>query len=121
LAALVVLALVAGFGKNTGMHYDSDDDALFEMTDDDAESVVVKAPAGRSKTFRSYDRDQSFLMPPSLDEWLPHDHTARFIAETVDLLDLSVVYDSYVSASGAPPYDPQMMLKLLCSMRIRRG
>ncbi len=94
-----------------GMHNNSDD-ALFEVGDDDA-GPVVKAPAGRSKVFRSYDRDQSFLMPPSLDDWLSEDHTARFISETVDLLDLSVVYDSYVSASGAPPYDPQMMLRLL--------
>jgi transposase len=93
------------------MHNNSDD-ALFEIGDDDA-GPMVKAPAGRSKVFRSYDRDQSFLMPPSLDDWLPEDHTARFISETVDLLDLSVVYDSYVSASGAPPYDPQMMLRLL--------
>ena len=63
--------------------------------------------------FRSYDPGQSFLMPPSLDDWLPEDHTARFISETVGLLDLSVVYGSYVSASGAPLYDPTMMLKLL--------
>ncbi|MFV1971885.1 MAG: IS1182 family transposase [Acidimicrobiia bacterium] len=90
------------------------DDALFEIADDGPEPAVVKAPAGRSKVFRAYDRDQSFLMPPSLDEWLPQDHTARFIAEVVDeLLDLSAVYDSYVEASGAPPYDPTMMLKLL--------
>jgi transposase len=94
------------------MHNNSDD-ALFEIGDNDVEPVVVKAPAGRSKVFRAYDRDQSFLMPPSLDEWLPQDHTARFIAETVELLDLSVVYDSYVSACGAPPYHPEMMLKLL--------
>ena len=95
------------------MNKSSCDDALFEVPDDDVEPVAVKAPAGRSKTFRSYDPGQSFLMPPSLDDWLPPDHTARFIAETVELLDLSVVYDSYVSASGAPPYDPEMMLKML--------
>ncbi|MFV1962923.1 MAG: transposase, partial [Acidimicrobiia bacterium] len=94
------------------MNNNCDDDALFEIPDDDAEAVV-KAPAGRSKVFRRYDRDQSFLMPPSIDDWLPEGHTARFIAETVELLDLSVVYDSYVEASGAPPYDPTMMLKLL--------
>ena len=89
------------------------DDALFEIADDGPVPVVVRAPAGRSKVFRRYDPDQSLLMPPSLDDWLPEDHTARFIAETVGLLDLSAVYDSYVSASGAPPYDPAMMLKLL--------
>lgn len=95
------------------MHSNSDD-ALFEIDDDGSEPVVVRASAGRSKVFRAYDPDQSFLMPPSLDEWLPQDHTARFVAEVVDeFLDLSVVYGSYVSASGAPPYDPTMMLKLL--------
>jgi transposase len=53
-------------------------------------------------------------MPPSLDDWLPEDHPARFIGEVVDeLLDLGEIYVSYVSASGAPPYDPKMMLKLL--------
>jgi len=91
----------------------SGDDTLFEVTDG-GEPGVVGVPAGRSKVFRRYDPGQSFLMPPSLDDWLPQDHTARFVAEVVDeLLDLSVVYDSYVEASGAPPYDPAMMLKLL--------
>ncbi len=95
------------------MNNNSGDDALFEIPDDD-EPVVVKTPAGRSKVFRRYDPDQSLLMPPSLDDWLPENHTARFVAEVVDeMLDLSVVYDSYVEASGAPPYDPSMMLKLL--------
>jgi hypothetical protein len=47
-----------------------------------------------------------------LDDWLPEDHTARFIADVVDeMLDLSSIYDSYVEAVGAPPYDPTMMLK----------
>ena len=91
----------------------SDDDVLFEVIDD-AEPLVVRAAVGRSKVFRRYDPGQSFLMPPSLDDWLPENHTARFIAEVVDdLLDLSGIYDSYVEASGAPPYDPTMMLKLL--------
>jgi transposase len=88
------------------------DETLFEMAGDGEPSV--RAPAGRSKVFRRYDQSQSFLLPPSLDDWLPQDHTARFISEVVDeLLDLTVVYDSYVEASGAPPYDPTMMLKLL--------
>ena len=94
------------------MRSDSADETLFEIADDD--EPVVRVPAGRSKVFRRYDPGQSFLMPPSLAEWLPQDHTARCIAEVVDeLLDLSVVYDSHVSVSGAPPYDPATMLKLL--------
>lgn len=49
-----------------------------------------------------------------MDDWLPADHTARFISEIVDdQLDLSSVYSSYANATGAPPFDPRMMLKLL--------
>lgn len=71
-------------------------------------------PAGRTKTFRPYDPTQQFLLPPSIDDWLPEGHEARFIAEAVDeLLDLDPIYASYVVADGAPPYDPKMMLKLL--------
>src|SRR5680860_1177103 len=90
-----------------------DDDRLFGVGEA-GEVRVRQAPAGVSKTFRSYDPAQSFLMPPSLDDWLPDDHTARFVAETVDeLLDLTPIYASYVESSGAPPFDPKMMLKLL--------
>jgi len=87
---------------------------LFEAPRGGARPAEVKVPVGRSKTFRPYDPTQSFLLPPSLDDWLPEEHTARFIAEAVDeMLELSSIYDSYVEASGAPPYDPKMMLKLL--------
>ena len=52
-------------------------------------------------------------MPPSIDDWLPEDHPARFISEVVDeMLDLDEIYGSY-AGEGAPPYDPAMMLKLL--------
>ena len=67
----LVLAFWSWFGENPGMRDNSGDDALFEIGDDD-EPVVVRVPAGRSKVFRRYDPDQSFLMPPSLDDWLPH-------------------------------------------------
>ena len=44
---------------------------------------------GAHKRFRHYDQSQSFLLPPSLDDWLPEDHDARFISEVVeDMLDL---------------------------------
>jgi transposase len=108
-----VLAFVVGFDENPGMSNNSGDETLFEVVES-GEASAGRVPAGRSKVFRRYDPDQSLLMPPSLDDWLPQDHTARFVAEVVDgLLDLSVIYDSYVEASGAPPYDPSMMLKLL--------
>ena len=73
-----------------------------------------KVAAAVNKRFRHYDQSQSFLLPPSLDDWLPENHEARFISEVVDtLLGLDCIYDSYTEASGAPPYDPAMMLKLL--------
>ena len=98
------------------MTCDVSNSRLFDTTDEDLEKQPVKSkvPAGITKTFRSYDASQMFLLPPSLDEWLPEDHSARFISEVVEeLLDLDGIYASYVEASGAPPYDPKMILKLV--------
>ena len=90
------------------------DNQLFEVEVSESPAREVLQPAGRDKTFRPYDQHQSFLLPPSLDDWLPAGHTARFISETVDsALDLSLIYDSYTNATGAPPFDPAMMTKLL--------
>ena len=90
------------------------DDRLFEVPPGNPGAPRTATPAGEAKTFRRYDQAQCFLLPPSLDDWLPEDDEARFVSEVVeDLLDLSAIYASYESASGAPPYDPRMMLKLL--------
>ena len=88
-------------------------DRLFEVEMGEAERSKA-APAGEAKTFRHYDQAQQFLVPPSLEDWLPAGHTARFISETVEeALDLSSIYASYENATGAPPFDPRMMTKLL--------
>lgn len=53
-------------------------------------------------------------MPPSLDEWLPDGHLARFVAELVgEALDLSAVYADYTEVRGYPPYEPRLMVRLL--------
>ena len=89
-----------------------DGEGLFRIDPGAVSSRV--GPAGAGKTFRGYDQQQQFLLPPSLDEWLDEDDEARFVSEVVDdVLDLTGVYASYESAAGAPPYDPRMMLKLL--------
>lgn len=89
------------------------DGRLFEVAESEAEDALTVS-AGAAKKFRSYDQGQSFLLPPSLDDWLPQGHTARFVSEVVDdMLDLTAVYASYTNASGAPPLDPRMMLKLM--------
>ncbi len=91
-----------------------EDDRLFEVGVSEPRTREVSSPAGRDKTFRPYDQHQSFLLPPSLDDWLPAHHSARFISETLECaLDLSAIYDSYTNATGAPPFDPTMMAKLL--------
>ncbi len=67
-------------------------DQLFET--DPAEPVPPRARGDVpvDKTFRVYDQDQSFLMPPSLRDWLPTDHLAHFVSELVDeVLDLAPV------------------------------
>jgi len=45
--------------------------------------------------FRTIDRQTGFLLPPSVDEWLPEKHLARFVVEVIDGLDLSAMSGSY--------------------------
>lgn len=42
--------------------------------------------------FVACDRDQHYLMPPSINEWLPQDHLARFVLGVVDQMNLSAFY-----------------------------
>jgi transposase len=67
----------------------------------------------RMKTFRPYEPDQLLLMPPSLADWVPEDHLARFVSDLVDTLDLSAIEDTYAEERGYPPYHPCMMVKVL--------
>jgi transposase len=62
--------------------------------------------------FRPTDRQTGFLMPPSVDEWLPQRHLARFAVEVVDGLDLSAMSKSY-RGSGSASYHPAVLLSLL--------
>ena len=66
-----------------------------------------------TKTFRPYDPNQMLLMPPSLADWVPEDHLARFVRDIVETLDLSAVEDVYTEERGYPPYDPRMMVTVL--------
>lgn len=76
--------------------------------------VPAVAKAAVDKTFRVFTPNQGLLLPPSLDDWLPDGHLARFVAELVDEhLDLSRLHASYTEAKGAPPYDPRLMVRLL--------
>ncbi|WAK00448.1 IS1182 family transposase [Methylobacter sp. YRD-M1] len=62
--------------------------------------------------FIQFDRNQQYLLPPSVDEWLPEDHLARFIVEVIDQLDLSKLTGHY-SGRGSAAYHPALLLALL--------
>ncbi len=64
------------------------------------------------KQFKASNRNQPFLLPPSIQDWLPKEHLARFIVEIIEQLDLSKIESQY-SGKGKEAYDPQVMLSLL--------
>jgi transposase len=66
------------------------------------------------QSFLSCDREQVMLLPPSVSEWLPEGHLARFVVGVVDELDLGAVYAAYrADGHGRPAHDPAMMVALL--------
>jgi transposase len=84
-----------------------------------------------AKTFRPWNVEQRWLLPPSVQELVAQDHLAHFVRETVrEDLDLSAIVDAYDEERGFPPYHPVMMTALLLyaycqgiysSRRIARG
>lgn len=62
--------------------------------------------------FRPIDRQTGFLLPPSVDEWLPPRHLARFVVEVIDGLDLTAMSKSY-RGSGSASYHPALLLGIL--------
>jgi transposase len=64
--------------------------------------------------FRRGDRDQPFLLPPDLRDWLPDGHLAWFVLDVVDQLDLGPFLRGYrADGHGHPAYDPMMLLGVL--------
>ena len=59
--------------------------------------------------------NQTLLFPPSLHDWLPEGHLARFLVDVVSALDLSAIYGSYAEKDGRgqAAYVPEMMVRLL--------
>jgi hypothetical protein len=64
--------------------------------------------------FVACNREQSFLMPPDVREWLPPRHLAWFVIDAVAEMNLGAFYAAYrVDGRSRPPYDPAMMVALL--------
>ena len=62
--------------------------------------------------FRPFDRDTDYLLPPSIEEWLPQKHLARFVVEVIDGLNLSALSRSY-RGTGSASYHPALLLGVL--------
>jgi len=62
--------------------------------------------------FRPSDRSTGFLLPPSVDEWLPERHLARFVVEVIESLDLRSMSKTY-RGTGSASYHPSTLLGLL--------
>lgn len=62
--------------------------------------------------FVPVDRDTAYLLPPSVDEWLPSDHLARFVVEVIEQLDLSKLTRQY-AGRGSAAHHPAVLLGLL--------
>lgn len=58
------------------------------------------------------DRDTPFLFPPSVQDWLPQGHLARFVVDIVTQLDLSALRGTY-AGKGSRPYDPALLLSMI--------
>ena len=66
-----------------------------------------------SRKYKPYDPYTSYLLPLNLRDWLPENHLAQFIIDTVNELDLSEFYHPSRSTKGQPAYDPKMLVSLL--------
>ena len=62
--------------------------------------------------FRPIDRHTAYLLPPSVEDWLPERHLARFVVEIVDQLDVSAMSGAY-RGSGSASYHPRLLVGLL--------
>jgi transposase len=67
-----------------------------------------------TRTFRPYEPDDLWLLPPSPQEWLPTDHLAYFVSDLVEELDLRPILQTYGGVTrGTVPYHPRLLVKIL--------
>jgi transposase len=98
------------------------------MTGGAAERAVEKDAGGWCGVTRTYvcpARDQLFLMPVSMRDWLDEGHLAYFVLDVVGQMDTGVLHRRPGGCPGRPPYEPEMMLALLlyaycCGIRSSR-
>ncbi len=87
-------------------------------------SGAFKTLPSMPQNFLACDREQSFLLPPDVREWLPENHLAWFVIDVVDVIDTAAFYAAYrADGHGRAAYEPSMMLALLlyCWSRATRS
>ena len=110
------LALVFGATDIVSERGDGGVDRIKQLTDGIGADSVLEcvgtkerfAPKGgllAMSNFRDVDRQTAFLLPPSVDEWLPRRHLARFVVEVIDGLDLGGMIGAY-RGSGSAAHHP---------------
>jgi transposase len=85
----------------------------------------VERGAGATRVYVGPQRDQLFLLPVSMREWLDAGHLAWFVVDVVGELDTRALHRRPGGAPGRPPYEPEMMCALLlyaycCGLRSSR-
>ncbi len=65
-----------------------------------------------ARRFETVNRDTPYMMPPSVQEWVPKDHLARFVVEIVERLDLRLIENAY-AGRGSRAYPPGVLLAML--------
>ena len=98
-----------------GIHFSSRSLSGFPSYLKRSRPPTIASPRARPhpmSRFVAVDRDTAYLLPPSVDEWLPQNHLARFVVEVIDQLDLSELVRQY-AGRGSAAYHPAMLLGLL--------
>ncbi len=73
-----------------------------------------------SGKFQAINRDTAYLLPPSLQDWLPEKHLARFVVDIVDQLDLSELVTRY-GGGGKQPYHPAVLSPEIRTLTMTRS
>lgn len=83
------------------------------MTCEPADSSSTRQPVSVTRTYLCPRRDQMFLLPVSMREWIAEGHLAWLVLDVVAEMDTSGLHQGPCVVSGRPPYEPEMMCALV--------
>ena len=87
-------------------------DYCYNSSDDKSAKTKEKSRGNAMKIFKDYNRKQTFLLPPSVEDFVGPKHPARIISDIVDSIDISSIQSKY-NGGGSTAYHPGMVLKIL--------